>query len=130
MLDRKGKGTNAERELIHMFWANDWAAVRVAGSGSSRYPSPDIVASNNQRKLAVECKSTKELSKYLNKAAVEQLKTFALKFGAEPWLAVRFDKIKWFFLSLEDLKETEKGFAVSEQLARSRGLLFEELIKF
>ena len=53
----KKKGINAERELIHMFWAEKWAAIRVAGSGSSKYPSPDILAGNNLRKLAIECKA-------------------------------------------------------------------------
>lgn len=128
-MSRKSKGCNAERELVHMFWSKEWAAVRVAGSGSSRYPNPDVLASNSNRRLAVECKSTKELSKYLSKEDVEQLRKFSALFGAEPWIGIRFDEIKWFFLSLDDLKETERGFAVSEELARSKGLLFEEMIR-
>ena len=32
-MSRKGKGINAERDLIHKFWGNSWAAVRVAGLG-------------------------------------------------------------------------------------------------
>ena len=42
----KSKGINAERELIHKFWGVGWGAVRVAGSGSMRYPSSDILAAN------------------------------------------------------------------------------------
>ena len=54
---------------------------------------------------------------------------FADSFGAEPWIAVRFDKVKWFFLSIEDLKFTGKYYAASQELAKAKGLLFEELIQ-
>ena len=64
----KSKGINGERELIHKFWnTNSWAAVRVAGSGSMKYPSADILASNKLRKLAIECKVIKEHKKYFEK---------------------------------------------------------------
>ena len=89
---RKSKGINAERDLLHKFWSvSSWCAVRVAGSGSMRYPSADILASNKLRKLAIECKTSAEKSKYLPKEDIDQLKKFAGIFGAEPWVAVRFD---------------------------------------
>ena len=125
----KTKGINAERELIHMFWKKGWAAIRVAGSGSSRYPSPDVLAGNNLRKLAVECKAIKGTSKYLPKEEVEQLRQFSEIFGAEPWIGIRFDKDEWYFLTLEDLQETEKSFGISTKSAKNKGLLFDELIK-
>ncbi|MEK6876076.1 MAG: Holliday junction resolvase Hjc, partial [Nanoarchaeota archaeon] len=86
----KSKGINAERELVHMFWAKDWACLRIAGSGSSRYPSPDLLAGNKLRRLAVECKVTKEKSKYFDKESISSLRKFADVFGAEPWVAVKF----------------------------------------
>lgn len=126
-MSRKAKGIRAERELIALFWGTGgWAAHRIAGSGSSRFPSPDILAGNSLRRLAIECKSTKKTSKYLTREEVGQLKCFAEIFGAEPWIAVRFDK--WFFLNLEDLRETKKGYMISEAIARTKGLLFEELV--
>ena len=129
-MSRKSKGINAERDLIHKFWnVDDWSAVRIAGSGSMRYPSADILASNKLRKLAIECKASKESSKYLTKDEVEQLKTFAEIFGAEPWIGVKFDKQEWFFMNVEDLKQTGSNFLVSLDIARNKGLLFEELIK-
>ncbi|MEK6868893.1 MAG: Holliday junction resolvase, partial [Nanoarchaeota archaeon] len=70
----KSKGINAERELVHMFWAKDWACLRIAGSGSSRYPSPDLLAGNKLRRLAVECKVTKEKSKYFDKESISSLR--------------------------------------------------------
>ena len=129
-MSHKSKGINAERDLIHKFWGTEgWSAVRIAGSGCSRYPSADVLASNKLRKLAIECKTSKETSKYLTKDEVEQLKLFAEIFGAEPWIALKFNKEEWFFLTLEDLKPTGNAFLVSVDIARNKGLLFEEIIK-
>ena len=90
-MSRKSKGINAERDLIHKFWAaSEWSGVRIAGSGSMKYPSADILASNKLRKLAIECKTSVDDSKYLPKEDIEQLKKFADIFGAEPWVAIKF----------------------------------------
>ncbi len=128
-MSRKTKGINAERELIHMFWNNQWPSVRIAGSGSMKYPSADILASNKVRKLAIECKTSKNQKKYLTKDEIEQLKLFADIFGAEPWLAVKFNKQPWYFLNIEDLKTTKKGYSVNLDIIKLKGLLFDELIK-
>ena len=124
----KSKGINAERELVHMFWARDWASLRIAGSGSSRYPSPDLLVGNKLRRLAIECKVTKETSKYFAGESIEALRTFADVFGAEPWVAVKFKGHEWYFVSLEDLKETDNGFSLNVDNAKNKGLLFEELL--
>lgn len=127
--NKKQKGSHAERELIHAFWKMEWAAVRVAGSGSMKYPSPDIVASNALRRLAIECKAVGEDKKYLTQREIEQLSVFAQKFGAEPWLAVRFDNENWYFFSLDDLRSTKgNNYALDLLLAKQKGLLFEEVI--
>jgi len=125
----KSKGINAERELIHRFWnTNSWVAVRIAGSGSMKYPSPDILASNKLRKLAVECKVTKENKKYFEKKSIFALKKFAENFGAEPWIAIKFKGYDWYFISLEDMMETGNNFIVDINTAKSKGLLFEEMV--
>lgn len=126
-MNRKAKGTGAERELIHLFWANSWAAVRIAGSGSMKYPSPDVLASNRRRKLAVECKASKAKYQYLTKEEIFELQKFCSIFGAEPWVGIKFSQ-DWFFISLDDMKETGKNFVVSRELARQKGLTFNEFI--
>lgn len=124
----KFKGTNAERELVHLFWKNEWAAIRVAGSGSMKYPNPDVLAGNRLRKIAVECKVTGDERKYLSKDDIAQLKEFCGRFGAEPWIGVKLNKKEWHFLTLEDLEKTEKGYVISSDIAARKGLLFGELI--
>lgn len=128
-MPNKCKGSNAERELVHMFWKHpEWASSRIAGSGSCKYPSPDILAGNAIRKLAIEAKATKDTKKYFPKEEIDDLRLFSLKFGAEPWIAIKFKAKEWRFLSLEDLEKTENAFAVSIELSESKGLLFNELI--
>lgn len=112
-----------------MFWQTEnWSGHRIAGSGSSKYPSPDIIAGNSQRRLALECKTLKKGKKYLGKEDIEQLKQFCEKFGAEPWLAMRFDRQPWSFLRLEDLENTGSCFAISQHLIKNKGISFQELI--
>lgn len=127
-MNRKTKGTNGERELVKFFNESGWGCIRIAGSGSSRYPSPDILAGNAVRRIAVECKVTKDQKKYLLVDDVEQLMTFSQKFGAESWIAIRFPGGEWFFLMPEDLEKTGSGFAASLDLARRKGLTPAEII--
>lgn len=128
LVNAKAKGSNAERELIRLFWNNKWVALRVAGSGSASYPCPDILASNASRVLAIECKSSGELSRHVPKLQVEDLITFAKGFGAEPWIGARFNDMKWAFFSPEDLKKTGTGFSVSVKMVKEKGLSFEQLL--
>ena len=78
-MSHKSKGINGERELVHRFWANKWVALRVAGSGSCRYPSPDILASNSLRKVAIEAKITKDNYKHFSSEEILDLKEFSNK---------------------------------------------------
>lgn len=129
-MNLKAIGTKAERELIKMFWeTGSWIAIRAAGSGCSRYPSPDLLAGNVIRKLAIECKTTKSTNNiYIPINEIEQLEEFSKRFGAEPWLGIRFKEKEWYFLSLDDTKQTAKNHCISTLLAKQKGLLFEELI--
>ena|SRR3989344_3347396 len=127
-MNTKAKGTQGERELVKAFNEAGWGCIRIAGSGSSRYPSPDILAGNALRRVAVECKVTKEQKKYFDQAEIDQLSTFSRKFGAESWIAVRFPAQPWYFLTLEDLEKTGVSWTVSVELAQRRGLKIEELM--
>jgi len=126
---RKSKGSKAERDLIHMFWAKGFAAMRAAGSGSTQHPSPDVIAGDGKKFYAFEVKSSKDKSKYLEKDEITQLDLFSNSFGARAYVAIKFDGEQWYFLRLTDLKKTDKSYAVTLKLAKERGLKFEELFK-
>ena len=125
-MNLKRKGTNAERELVHLFWKVGWAAIRVAGSGSIKYPAPDLIAGNGIRRVVVECKSPGGDSVYLTTKEVLELKQFGDKIGAECWIGVRFNA-KWVFLGMEELEPTPTAYVVSVKKAQLRGVSFEEL---
>ena len=130
-MSKKSKGINAERELLHKFWnTGKWIALRAPASGSMKYPCPDLLVGNLDRKLAIECKSTGSDKQYLRREQIDDLITFSKVFGAESWVGVRFDNLNWFVVSVLDLKETKgDNFVISVEYARERGLLFEELIR-
>lgn len=120
---RREKGANAERELVSMLWGSSFAAIRAAGSGSQRFYSPDVLASNGSKVLAVECKSTKKKQQYFDPQQVFELKEFARIFNAEPLLAVKFST-SWKFFKPEDLKESGKFFVVNKE---QEGRLFSDI---
>ena len=127
----KSKGSRTERELVHLFNETGiWSAIRVAGSGLTKDPNPDVLAGNSKRHLAIECKSLKGTSKYLYPEDITQILDFASKFGAEAWLAIRFNHKGWFFLKPENLKKTKSSnLVINLELAEQKGLKFNDLIK-
>jgi holliday junction resolvase Hjr len=127
-MNHKSKGSNAERDLIHKFNNSGWVAIRSAGSGSQQYPAPDILAGNNLRRLAIECKATSDIRKYLTRKEVDELVFFSQKFGAEPWIAVKFDRMEWFFMNIEDMEMTDKSYSIDIPMAKRKGLSFEQVI--
>ncbi len=128
-MNAKAKGSKGERELIKLFNELGWVCIRSAGSGSSRFPSPDILAGNASRRLAIECKVTKDRKKYFQNKEIEQLHKFSQIFGAESWVGIKFSKEPWYFLMLEDLRDTGACWAVSLDQAKRKGLTFNDLIK-
>ncbi len=124
----KSKGIAAERELVHILQEKGFAAIRIAGSGSTQTPSCDILAGNGMRLFAIECKSIKEGNRYIDIQAIDDFVTFARQFGAECWIAIRFARKPWRFLLVEDIPKTEKNYAITPELAEQKGLLIEELL--
>ncbi|MGM5479852.1 MAG: Holliday junction resolvase Hjc [Nanobdellota archaeon] len=127
-MSAKRRGITAERSLVHSFWESGWAAVRVAGSGSSQFPSPDILAGNKGRRLAIECKITTESKKYIPLEDIRHLEYFAKVFGAEVWIAVKFFRKPWAFINVEDMVVTAKSVVITPSVVDTKGLSFQELV--
>ena len=95
------KGSRYERELVNRFESCGWGALRCpASGGATDRELPDILAglafegpSKNfpiSRALAIELKSGKSTTLYVNKEEVYALRSFAQSFGATPLLGARF----------------------------------------
>lgn len=125
----KKKGSRTERELLHLFHEFGWAPVRVAGSGSTPLPAPDLLAGKDGRVLAIECKSGKNVKRYLDSKQIEELKEFSKRFKAESWIGLRIDNHEWYFLQIKNLKKSKgNNLFIDLDLAREKGLSFKELI--
>ncbi|MBT4538947.1 Holliday junction resolvase [Candidatus Woesearchaeota archaeon] len=125
-MNHKAKGTQGERVLVKAFNEAGWSCIRAAGSGSSPYPAPDLLAGNAIRRVAIECKVTAAKKKYLSKEEISQLQQFSHQFGAEAWIGIRFSRQPWYFLHLEDLEDTGKSLAVSQNMAKLKGISLSE----
>ncbi len=126
----KIKGSQAERELIHMFWkTNKWTACRVAGSGSMKYPSPDIIANKEGVNLAIECKITSSKYQYFEEKEIQELLEYAKKAGARPLVAVKFSKKPWAFLDAAELRKTKESYVLTNEVLDYKGLSFDDITK-
>jgi Holliday junction resolvase len=125
------KGSREERELVHMLWNANCAAMRApASGGATKKPLPDIVAGNGRTYLAIEVKSTSKDRIYINSDKIEALHEFADIFGAEPYVGVKFIRKKWRFLNPKILPKTRhNNYKLDIELAFEKGLDFDELLK-
>ena len=127
---RKTVGTLAENELLEQFWENSWVCVRVAGSGSTRHPAPDVLASRGDRKIVMEVKMVSASKKYFTQKEITELDFFAGQFGAEGWVGVKFSEDQWYFCPLSELSLTKSGNYVCDIVDMKRvGFTFEEMIE-
>ncbi|MCS7144095.1 MAG: Holliday junction resolvase Hjc [Archaeoglobaceae archaeon] len=115
----KSKGSRFERDLIEELWKHGLAAVRVAGSGVSHFPCPDIVAGNGKKFFAIEVKMRTSLPLYLSLEEIEKLRKFSEAFGAEELIALKLPRKKWKFFRTKELGETSKGYRIDEEIYAS-----------
>lgn len=125
-MSNKAKGSKAERELYEMFVANHFRAVRVAGSGRMDNADCDLIAGRPGEKYAIEVKSTKKSSKYITKEQMSSFIVFSEIFGLVPVIAVRFNRLGWFFLNPPDLEDSGKNWVLSMERAREKGKRFSQ----
>ena len=128
--NKKAKGTAAENELVHKFWENNWVCVRVAGSGSTQFPAPDLLASRGDRRIMMEVKIVNSHKKYFSEQEIKDLEYFSERFGAESWVGICFEGRQWFFLPTAELQKTSAGQSFVADLVemKRKGFGFEEMI--
>jgi len=127
-MKNKQKGSNAERELLFALFNKGFAVSRVAGSGSSQLPTPDVLAFKSGKALAIECKTKK--GEYLNirDEQVEELLLWEKLSGLNAYIAWRLGKDKWYFIGLNGLKKTKKAYSIKKTEIFENGLIFDKFI--
>lgn len=125
-MSNKSKGSKAERELFQMFVANSFRAVRVAGSGVMESADCDLIAGKPGKKYCIEAKSTKKPVKYISKEQVENFLIFSEIFGLTPVIALRFNRVGWFFINPRELEDSGKNFVITLEKAKTNGKKFSQ----
>jgi len=125
-MSNKTKGSNAERELVEIFVSNNYRAVRVAGSGVMENSDCDLIAGKKGSKYCIEVKSSKKPFKYISKKQIENFIIFSDIFSLKPVIAIRFNRLGWFFLKPKDLKKSEKNFVIDLDVVRKKGKRFSQ----
>jgi len=118
---RYSKGANFERELLERFHKHGFSGVRVAGSGTARFPCPDLLVGKNNSIFAVEVKGTKDNKLYVSNEKLKQVIDFAENFGCTPVLAIKFIGKNWCFFNLKNFEFSSKR----NQLFTNTGACFE-----
>jgi Holliday junction resolvase len=125
-MSNKSKGSNAERELYEMFVSNGFRAVRVAGSGRMDNADCDLIAGKKNEKYAIEAKSSKKPVKYITKEQIENFMVFSEIFDLVPVIAVRFNRLGWFFINPKDLEDSGKYWVVNMKIIKEKGKRFAQ----
>ncbi len=116
------KGANAERELTHKLYGMGFSVVRIAGSGGTSLPSPDILALSPTKKLAIECKAWSKPYLNIRLSQMQELEEWATKAGVDFFIAWKYPHKGWFFLPKEIFKRTEKAYNISIDKAMKYGI--------
>ncbi len=122
------KGSRYERELVDLLWKSGFAAVRVAGSGSSSHPAPDVIAGRGKALFAIEVKYSSGERIYLGKEEVNDLLSFSNRMGAKPLIGVRFRGTEWRFLDPSLLKERRNTYLIEREEVIENGIRIQEIL--
>ena len=121
------KGSRYERELVNRFESCGWGALRCpASGGATDRELPDILAGLAldgpskdypiSRALAIELKSGKSTTLYVDRDEVKALRSFAESFGATPLLGARFttqaSSTDIYLVSPEHARMTPKAYGL------------------
>ena len=121
------KGSRYERELVNRFESLGWGALRCpASGGATDRELPDILAGLAldgpskdypiSRALAIELKSGKSTTLYVDRDEVKALRSFAESFGATPLLGARYttqaSSTDIYLVSPEHARMTPKAYGL------------------
>ncbi len=127
-MSRYAKGANAERELIKMLFDKGFAVARVAGSGVSPLPCPDIVALKPGKVLGIECKAWDSAYLSIPIEQIEGLLKWAGASGGEVFVGWKQSRKGWFFIDPGNFNRSKKFYIISQKNSVSKGVSLEVLL--
>ncbi len=122
------KGATAERELIHLLFKAGFSVARVAGSGSSTLPCPDLLAFSKKKKIAFESKAWNASYLNISKEQMESTQEWADNAGIDFFIGWKMNRKGWFFLKKNHFKKNKKNYSISVIEAQKKGLPLNVII--
>jgi Holliday junction resolvase len=127
----KSKGSAAERELLAKLWQNQFAVLRVAGSGSTKFDACDLIAGHAGKAYAIEVKACAGTKQYVSAEQMAELNRFATAFGATALIAVKWTRKGWGVINASEMQSSGKHFGISKnQMKPLTDWLNEQTIGF
>jgi len=124
-----------ERKIVNKFWKHGFAVMRApSSSGTSLMPRPDVFAGSADKglMLALEIKTSRQNTFYVQKHQIEGLMEFAKRIGGQPYLAVKFvgKRMDFLYLAVPDGLTQSSGdsYRVNFNDLKENGIDFFTLI--
>jgi Holliday junction resolvase len=124
---RKRLGSDAERELCHIFISNNFRVIRSAGSGTLTNSECDLIVASNKKAYCIESKSTRKGGVYIPKDRMIKFLKFAEDTNFTPIVALRFIRENWIFVKPEQFNSEGNTYGITLKKAKEEGLIFEKL---
>jgi len=124
---RKRLGSDAERELCHIFISNNFRVIRSAGSGTLTNSECDLIVASNKKAYCIESKSTRKGRVYIPKDRMIKFLKFAEDTNFTPIVALRFIRENWIFVKPEQFNSEGNTYGITLKKAKEEGLIFEKL---
>jgi len=125
-----GKGSRAERELMHLFSEKGYSVIRSAGSGVG-FPTPDILVFKGPFQYAFECKSWHAGELSLEKEKVQELKSWEQNTGMRTMVAWRVQgsgEKGWMFIELKHLRERGKSYTIKLEELEGKAIALSQIL--
>ena len=124
---RKRLGSDAERELCHIFISNNFRVIRSAGSGTLTNSECDLIVASNKKAYCIESKSTRKGGVYIPQDRMIKFLKFAEDTNFTPIVALRFIRENWIFVKPEQFNSEGNTYGITLKKAKEEGLIFEKL---
>ena len=123
------KGTQQERDVVKLCEENGFRAFRIAGSGggSKNNGKPDVVCINKTIAYAIEVKSSSKDMIYIEDRQIRSLIHYCDGYGIYPLVCVKFSRVPFVFLRLNDLECTDNG---NRRISRKSALFRSKFKKY
>ena len=122
---RKRLGSDAERELCHLFINNNFRVIRSAGSGTLTNAECDLVVAGKKKAFCIESKSTRKGGVYIPKDRMIKFLKFAEDTNFTPLIALRFIRESWIFVKPKQFNSEGNTYGITLNKAKTEGLCFE-----